>query len=192
MLNQNSGVTKLFAYGTLQLGEQNFCVLKPWAQRIEFGEVLGRLYSHPGGYPALSLPGMPSAGLRPSQGPLVRVQGQLIDVGSAPLDPDDWEGAEETVWDRLDRFEGYNPWNPMGSNYTRKLIMVLGRGGIGPVWAWVYVCRLEQTRPEGLPEWPEIAEWRGIQYILENGWTEEPEAPLEASGEAQTETEVAV
>ncbi len=81
-----------------------------------------------------------------------RLRGTLVDLGAFPglvagdgsVTGELYEVADRAVLERLDRFEGYDPADPTGSAFVRRLARLLDP----PVHAWVwYYNRPTTGRP---------------------------------------------
>lgn len=120
--------TRVFVYGTLKPGEENYAAY--CRDRVVFyqeGYVLGQLYDLPMGYPAMT------TGDRP-------VYGFVISF------------AEPTVLNLLDELEEFDPHRPAEQNeYQRIQVEVFNLEHTSLGLAWVYVMSEQQAqRLEGI------------------------------------------
>jgi gamma-glutamylcyclotransferase (GGCT)/AIG2-like uncharacterized protein YtfP len=90
------------------------------------GQVRGRLFHLPAGYPTLILDPAGDA-----------VRGEVV-----------WLSDPDTTLERLDRYEGHDPRRPERSNYQRLLHAIDVEGELG-VQAWVYVLPHGAEVPAG-------------------------------------------
>jgi gamma-glutamylcyclotransferase (GGCT)/AIG2-like uncharacterized protein YtfP len=116
----------VFVYGTLKPRESNYqiyCAGKVLAEQRAMA--LGRLFSLPAGYPAMTSGDCP-------------VHGFLLSFASS------------TILDDLDRLEDYQSDRPCHQNeYNRQLIPTFTPDGRSLGLAWVYVMTLDRVSDRG-------------------------------------------
>jgi gamma-glutamylcyclotransferase (GGCT)/AIG2-like uncharacterized protein YtfP len=163
----------LFVYGTLKRGERNHLRYADGFQRAEAGEVSGRLYDLPAGYPILTIPPESILALGTSSPEEdARTQAawaeRLRDARAAPLAipltglpaADHWPRVSGDLFSYddpraripdMDRLEDFNPGGR--SLYLRVLVRAIHPAGI-PVW--VYVAPEGELPPGARPieKWP--------------------------------------
>jgi gamma-glutamylcyclotransferase (GGCT)/AIG2-like uncharacterized protein YtfP len=104
----------LFVYGSLKAGQAGHRLLGA-CLRVAPGQVRGRLFHLPAGYPTLILD---------PAGDVVR--GQVV-----------WLSDPEPTLERLDRYEGHDPRRPERSDYQR-VLHTIAVDGEPDVRGWVY------------------------------------------------------
>ena len=126
-------ILRLFVYGTLKRGQANYPLLAPYARAVLPATARGLLCDL-GLFPALvDAPGV--------------VRGELIRIEPA---------AMPAALAIIDALEGYDPADPAGSMYVRRVVAVrLGDGSAGEAYAYFY-----NRDPAGLTPVPS-GEWAG-------------------------------
>ncbi|MBW4558685.1 MAG: gamma-glutamylcyclotransferase [Trichormus sp. ATA11-4-KO1] len=124
------GLVRVFVYGTLKPGEANYqkyCAGK--VRNAKRAVVLGRLFTLPMGYPAMT-PGEDS------------VHGYLLSF------------ADLGILDALDELEDYQPARQMSENlYYRQQVEIYNLQGLSLGDAWAYLMAPEQVyQLQGLPQ----------------------------------------
>lgn len=142
---------KLFAYGSLKVGECNDVVVRPFLKKWVEAEIDGVMRLRRDGYPALFLSGFGALGSldypsdlniseapEPEGGGVIRGQLLFLDQGERALEI-------------LDEFEGYFP--SRDSEYLRAAISV--RTKEGPVACWTYTgVGAPPSTWRSIEEWP--------------------------------------
>ncbi|YAF96307.1 MAG: gamma-glutamylcyclotransferase [Nodularia sp. CChRGM 3473] len=123
------GLVRVFVYGTLKPGEANYqkyCAGK--VMNAKRAVVLGRLFTLPMGYPAMT----------PGEG---SVHGYLLSF------------ADLGILDALDELEDYQPARQMSENlYYRQQVEISDLQGISLGDAWAYLMAPERVdQLQGLP-----------------------------------------